>query len=319
MSTSDTPENSPAQTGDTGQLAPDQQNQLLAQVLLSLQTEDDNPYEVGDEMLVAFCEGRLSEHEASVVQRCLAHNPEALAASILLTREYLARQLAPDKSASILSRIWGWLSEHKGMSFAGAGSALATAFALVLVFTGSVYQALDSEFARYRNQTEKPTVNWGAWVPGVPAESRGIAGARGSDSDPFMHGYGEGIRLGLQAFAHLDAAQKTQLNSVPVAAVDCDPATVKNCAETLKQGRYAGQWVALAYVSCHRATDGATDGAMAEEGRGWIANHRSSLERLIKESQSSSADFLHSGMQRLAQTDSDVDQCAIIQQLLVAE
>lgn len=299
-----------------------QKNALLAQVLLSLQEDDDNPYDVGDEMLVAFSEGKLDGEEAAVVQKCLANNPEAMAASVDITREQLLQQqrVVVEKESrrpgtTLVSRLMEWFQSHKGMTLAGAGSALATSFAFVLLISGSVYKSLDSEFEHQRNQTNKPSVSWGQSIPGMSAYPEETFQMKGGADDFFIQSYNQGIRLGLTQFAQISEEQQEQWEQIAAPAGHCNNVLAADvCAETLKQGRYLGQWVAMAYVSCQEASI-----SVDTTPKSWIAENLESAQRLLKDSGVNAENNLHKSFMELTSANSSGQQCAIINKIVVGK
>lgn len=238
----------------------EQQNALMAQLLLALQEEDDNPYDVSDEMLVAFCEGKLSGAEAEVVQRCLANNPDALSASIVLTQSAIAAASRPSLKGdrSIIRRFMVWVRQHKVFSAVGAGSALASAMALVLLVSGNLYDDLDGEFEHMAQGQDKPAISWGQGLPGRGFYPAGTFQAKGAEDDFLLQGYQQGVAEAMRQFTTLSNAQQQRLSELPPLTPHCNNVLpLSRCREVLKQGRYLGKWLAMNYVQCQLPADSA--------------------------------------------------------------
>lgn len=280
----------------------DMQDIMLAQILLDLQQEDDNPYDVSDEILVAYSEGKLSKAEAEVVQACLVNNPEALASSVALTQNHitsLALDEAKQTQVSLVSRVITWFESHKLLSLSGVGSALATSFAFVLLVSGNVYKDLDKEFSLLQGQTSGTEVMWG--FSGQSDYEQGLYQIKGANDDYVYQGFQSGLKEGLSALVALTPEQRTILKTIPNPSQHCNNALpIDECLTVLKQGRYLGKWLAMAFVNCNvlKSTD-------------WINQHLESALDIVHEAKLSQKHILSVNFKYL-QTTPNIEQCQYV-------
>jgi hypothetical protein len=213
-----------------------------------------------------------------------------------------------------------WFQSHKGMTLAGAGSALATSFAFVMLISGSVYKSLDREFDQQRNKTEKPSINWGQTtrgqsIPGMSAYPQDTFQMKGGSDDFFLQSYRQGIRLGLTQFAHISEEQQKQWEQISPPSGHCNNALAPDvCKERLRQGRYLGQWVALAYVGCQE------DSINTETtSNSWLAENLEAAQRLLKDSGLNSSHWLRQTFSSLETEKSTPQQCIIVNNLVTGD
>ncbi len=232
------------------------ENAVLAQALLSLQEDDDNPWDISDERLVAYCEGKLSAEEAAVVQECLTHNPQAREASVQIYQE-LAR-LASVAAASPERSLWqgfvAWVSSHKGLTFGGVGGTAITAtFAFMMIVSTSVYKSFDQQFMHYSDMPSKPLISW---QPRPLLDSDPNWKGKGIHNDFFRQAFLFGVRRGVEDFTQPDAPTVEALASITAPSPHClSQLPIKDCKQIIRAGEYFGRWAVLANTQCQINAD----------------------------------------------------------------
>lgn len=278
----------------------EKQNRIIAQVLLDLQEDDDNPYDVSDEILVAYCEGKLSKDEAEIVKRNLANNPDALSVCVKLTHETLTLSRSKVNSLrveSIFERLINWIKTHKFFSLSSFGSTLATSFALVLFFSGNVYKKLDNEFSTL--QSNPITAVWS--VDQKDLFEKNLYQIKGSNDDYIFQGFRYGLKESLTSLVVLNSEQTNLLDMIPTPSLHCNNQLPSNkCQMALKQGQYLGRWVAMAFTNCHK-----------QKTPEWINVHLGSAFEILDEAGLSLESELNSKLTDLKHTPT-TEQCSLV-------